>query len=155
MQLPLLFSFRQVVFGDGFVAGVSMEGRALLEEDGPDGPWISGVAPVGFAAGGVDRSDAFTEFRNAWITVLFDIAAEARSFDAFKQSCTEFLNSTEPTLSAEWDAALLKVRATNYVDPTMRREPVEAHKTGFEVVNFTLHQPKSENRLEAGVKVAA
>jgi hypothetical protein len=155
MQLPLLFSFRQVVFGDGFVAGVSMEGRALLDEGGPDGAWISSVAPVGFAGGGADRGIAFTEFRNAWITVLFDIAAESRSFDAFKHACTEFLDATEETVSVEWEAALEQIRKTKYVDPTMRRQPVEAHKIGFEVVDLTHIQPKSENRLEAGVKLAA
>ncbi len=156
MQLPLLFSFRQVVFGDGFVAGVSMSGRALLEEGGPDGEfWISGVAPVGFAGGGADRGIAFTEFRNAWVTVLFDIAAESSSFDEFRTACAEFLNATTPGTTAGWDAALAEVRQKNYVDPTLRRQVADGHGVSFEVTDLTHLQLKSANKVEAGLELAA
>ncbi len=153
MALPLLFSFQQPVFGNGFLAGVRMYGRALLEEG--DETWISGVAPVGFAAGGADRGAAFTAFRNAWVTVLFDIASESHSFEAFKQACTEFLNSTTPGFTAEWDAALAEVRRTQYVDPTLKREQSD-HEVTFDVVELTQQQhDSSENVLEVGLLTAA
>lgn len=153
-NLPLLFSFNQVVLGDGFVAGVRVNGRALLEEG--EETWISGVATVGFAAGGADRGVAFTEFRNAWMAVLFDIAEESASFEAFEQACTEFLSSRVSRLSAEWDAALAEVRRLKFVDPTLKREDADDQPPSFEVVDLTHLAGKSkENQIETGLKAAA
>ncbi len=156
MQLPLLFSFRQVVVGDGFLAGVRMNGRAIL--DHPEAPGeeigISGVAPVGISGGGADRGLAFAEFRNAWVSVLFDIASEASSFEQFQTDCTAFLESRVPHLSAEWDAALEVVRQKHYVDATLKSEVVNGDQLAFEVVDLS-HLQAEANQIEAGVKQAA
>jgi hypothetical protein len=65
MQLPLIFSFKEPVLGNGFVAGVRVCGRALLEEDA-DEVWITGVVPAGLSGGGADRNAAYFQFRKAW-----------------------------------------------------------------------------------------
>jgi len=120
-QLPLLFTFAQLVVGNGILAGVRMSGRALLEEEG-DETWISGVAPVGFAAGGVDRAAAFIAFQATWHRVLVDIAAESGDFASFKKNCEAFLaSSAEPTTKA-WLDALADIRRSRYVDPALARE---------------------------------
>ncbi len=135
MQLPLLFTFKQLVMGNGFVAGVTMHGRALLEEEG-DELWISGIAPVGLAGGGLDRDTAFAEFRKGWVSVLFDIASEADSFDDFKSQCSTFLGSESPHLTQEWESALASVRERNYKDPTLQSESADEQVVGFEVVEL-------------------
>ena len=153
-QLPLFFSFREIVIGDGFLAGVSMNGRALLEEG--EETWISGAAPVGFAGGGLDRTAAFVEFRRAWVEVLFDIANETASFDEFKQKCDEFLDSSVEALTKEWEAALEDVRRKNYVDPSLRSLPADDQPLTFEVVKLTARKGGSkQNAVEAGLQAAA
>ena len=154
-RLPLLFSFRQPVFGEGFLAGIKMDGRALMDEG--DETWLTGVAPVGFAANGADRGAAFLAFRNAWVAILFDIASESRSFGEFKKSCEGFLSAASHNLTADWEAALADVRRTSYVDPNLKREPsADQKKVRFEIVDLTQfqHTPE-ENILEAGLQAAA
>lgn len=40
-RYPLLFGFRDLIAGNGFVAGVAINGRALLVDE-DDGFWIFG-----------------------------------------------------------------------------------------------------------------
>ena len=47
---PLTFRLRDIVQGNGFVATVAVQGRALLHDEGSEGVWIEGVNPGGFAA---------------------------------------------------------------------------------------------------------
>ncbi len=153
-HLPLLFSFKQVVLGNGFLVGVTMNGRALLDEDSEE-TWITGVAPVGLAGGGVDRTAAFTDFRKAWAEVLFDIANESITFDAFQRQCEEFLASSMDSMTTEWQAALEEVRRTKYVDRLLRRESADQNVT-FKVVDLSaLEYGAKENEVEAGLNAAA
>lgn len=120
--LPLLFSFREAVFGKDFVAGVEMHGRALLETeqvDGCDETWISGIAPVGIGGGGSDRGSAFTSFRKAWTSVLFDFADKAKDFAEFKALCEEFLRATQPSMTKVWLDAVRTIRKEKYKDPSL------------------------------------
>ena len=154
-EIPLLFTFNQIVMGDGFIAGVQMSGRALLEEQ-DDEIWISGVSPVGVAGGGLDRSGAFANFRKAWAEVLFDIAAEACSFPEFEQACSEFLSASQDSISAQWQSALELVRKNKYVDPTLPSEVADEKQVKFEVHEL---EPCStgtdDNQVEAGLLSAA
>lgn len=154
MHLPLFFSFKQVVSGNGFIAGVRMNGRAILEEGGES--WITGVSPVGFAAGGPDRGTAFFEFRKAWCSILFDIAAESASFEEFKNASQEFLGSEVASTTSKWMFALEAVRKVEYVDPTLRQVPSSEHRITSEVVDLTSaqHSP-TENQVEVGLTAAA
>src|SRR5262245_11297759 len=103
-RYPLLFGFRDLVAGNGYVAGVGItNGRALLVDEG-DGFWMYGVNPGGVAAGGKSLGEAQAEFRTAYKSVLFDLAAEARSFEAFKAEVERFVQETNNPTLAEWDA---------------------------------------------------
>lgn len=157
--IPLIFSFRQLVAGDGFLAGVRMDGRALLETelaaDGREESWITGIAPVGIAGGGGDRSVAFVEFRNAWIEVVFDLASKASSFEEFHASCTSFLASEQSSVTSLWEAAVAAVRREGYIDPSLRKESADKQVT-YEVVDLTHVKPAaSENHVETGLQMAA
>lgn len=71
---PLLFSYRDPVIGNGYVAGVEMRGRALLTAEDDEGWWVEGVSPGGFASGGATRQEALSSFRTTYQHVLVDIA---------------------------------------------------------------------------------
>lgn len=159
LAIPLVFSFKHVVMGDGFVAGVRMDGRALLEVEHNGGDredWVTGIAPVGISGGGRDRSAAFFAFRNAWTEVIFDIAHEASSFSSFRESCNEFFGAEQASMTALWEAAVETVRREKYVDPSLLREDADQHRVRFEVVDLTDFEAGADaNVVETGVQAAA
>lgn len=107
---PLLFGFRDLIAGHGFIAGVDLSGRALLADEG-DGFWMYGVNPGGIAAGGGSAGEAQAEFRSRYRSVLFDIAAEARDFAEFERQVTQFVEETNTGTATEWDEAVASVRS--------------------------------------------
>ena len=130
--LPILFSFSELIAGNGFVAAVSVKnGRALMETSGVDGKeevWIMGAAPVGFAGGGsADRGFAFYDFRESWKNVLFDVAAEAEDFDTFQMEVQAFLSSAADTMTILWDEAVRAIRSKNYKDPILASQTEHGH----------------------------
>ncbi|MBI5486270.1 MAG: hypothetical protein HY905_02940 [Deltaproteobacteria bacterium] len=134
-KYPLIFTFRDLIHGNGFVAGITMEGRVLLSEE-PDGSfWMFGVQPGGLADGGRDRDAAFRAFKNGYLSVLYDIAAEAPGFDLFRAEVEElFCQVNEPNRSA-WDLALADVRRTNASLPNLeRRFDAESRAPELQVV---------------------
>jgi hypothetical protein len=81
-----------------------------LADEG-DGFWMYGVNPGGIAASGESHAEARAAFREGYRTVLFDLAAKAESFDAFRREVEQlFAETNEPTL-AEWDSAVQDVRS--------------------------------------------
>ena len=108
---PLVFSFRDAVSGNGFVAYVAVSGRVLLTDEGDGDIWMFGVQPGGIAGGGRERSEAFREFKKSYLSVFFDIAAEATSFEDFEKSVRQFFSEVnEPNLGV-WSEAVAAVRA--------------------------------------------
>lgn len=155
-QLPLVFTFKQIVLGDGFVAGVSMRGRALLE-DGGEETWITGVAPAGLAGGGIDRASAFADFRKGWAEILFDIASDSTSFSDFKDRCSDFLATARESITQEWLAALEEVRRTQYEDHALARtEGADEQPVCFDVVELSPREFGPQyNEVESGLQAAA
>jgi len=107
---PLVFSFRDIIAGNGFVAIVAMDGRVVLAEEGAQDIWMFGVQPGGIAGGERQQALAFAEFKKSYLSVLFDVAAEALSFDEFKGKVTAFFSEiNEPNL-ADWNRARAEVK---------------------------------------------
>ncbi|HXU29333.1 MAG TPA: hypothetical protein VN851_02045 [Thermoanaerobaculia bacterium] len=110
MKLPLLFGRSELVEGDGFLARVHVSGRALLtEEEGRF--WVEGVTPGGFAASGATSAEALTHFCEEYNAVLFDIAADAPSFEDFEAEVQRFFNDTSEEVLGEWKQAVEEVRS--------------------------------------------
>lgn len=122
---PLVFSFRDLIAGTGFVAAVSMDGHVLLSEE--DDTWMFGVQPGGIAGGGPDRPTAFKEFKNSYLSVLFDIAAEATSFDEFERRTRAFFAQVNEPNRKQWDDALAEVRKTSTCLPGVKTVQAEAN----------------------------
>ncbi len=142
---PLLFGFRDLVAGNGFVAGVNLNGRALLAEEG-DGFVMYGVNPGGLAAGGSNRGEAQAEFRQSYRSVLFDIAAEAQDFAEFERQVRDFVDETNGPTAAEWDEAVLRVRSGEVSADWLPKRKAES-RIGVEVVLLE-HPSPSANILD-------
>jgi hypothetical protein len=110
---PIVFSFRDPVVCNGFVAAVAMDGCALLSEEDDQEVWVYGVQPGGLAGGGAQRAVALNEFKKGYMSVLFDIASEATSFVEFKAAVTAFFSEVNEVNQAEWTRALEAVRKNN------------------------------------------
>lgn len=108
---PLVFSFPDTVAGDGYLARVTMSGRVLLTEEDDGDVWMFGVQPGGVAGGDSSRDAAFAEFQENYRMVLFDFAAEAKSFEEFERAVQEFFGTVNEPNSRAWDHALQEVRA--------------------------------------------
>lgn len=144
---PLLFGFRDLVAGRGFLAGVAVYGRALLVHDDELGYWMHGVNPGGLSAGGVDAGAAQQAFRETYKTVLFDISASSGSFGEFKSEVERFFHETSDRLLSQWSTAVERVREDNVHVDGLRRVKSDRAKLSIEIV------PLSVDRLEPAVNV--
>lgn len=108
---PLVFTFRDIVAGDGFFAGVLAKGRAVITAEADGYCWMSGVNPGGVAAGGCQAEEALRSFKDRYLSVLFDIAGEAETFDAFAREVRWFFDTVDSEGESEWLATRDKVRA--------------------------------------------
>ena len=105
---PLIFTLQDVVTGCGFLAGIVVTGKAVMEyEDGKW--WMYGVCPGAIAGSGTTPNEAFTDFRNRYKEVLFDIAEECKGFVRFQADVKDFY-SEDKQESARWDHALDTLR---------------------------------------------
>ena len=116
---PLVFLFPDTVAGDGYLARVTMSGRVLLTEEDDGDVWMFGVQPGGVAGGDHSHEAAFAEFQHNYRTVLFDLAAEARSFEEFERAVREFFETINEPTSKDWDRALRDVRAARISLPEL------------------------------------
>jgi hypothetical protein len=108
--IPLLFTYRDSLFGNGFVVEVqATNGRALGVQES-DGFWMYGVNPGAMAAFGDDPDAAHAEFRQTFSNILKDLALEANSLDEFRALVTAFFNDTNPGHEKDWLKAVEAVR---------------------------------------------
>lgn len=108
--LPFLFTYRDTLFGPGFVVHVeARNGRALCVREA-DQWWMYGVNPGGMAAPGADPHAAHAAFRKAFKHVLIDIAHEVHAFDEFKAAVETFFGETNEGYVSEWAAAAETIR---------------------------------------------
>jgi hypothetical protein len=139
-RYPILFGFRDLVAGNGFAAGISVNGRALLVNEG-DGFWMYGVNPGGLAAGGTSHGEAQAEFRQGYRSVLFDIAIQAADFDSFRREVRSFFQETNESTEQEWNEALAEVRKGNVIADWLPTRKTDPARLGIEVVLLEHPQP--------------
>jgi hypothetical protein len=113
---PLLFTFRDAISGDGFLVGITLSGRALMVEEDKKW-WMYGVRPGAIAESGGSAQEAFLRFRNRYKEVLFDIAGEHRTFEAFKKEVERFFYEPDFEEERRWEAAVNKIRSCNLEPP--------------------------------------
>ena len=109
-EFPLLFCFKNVVMGDGFIAGVLMQGRALLVHEEEELWMAYGVNPGGMAAEGATKDEVMTEFKITHELILNDIARECRTFKTFQAKVKQFFDQVSD--EGAWAEAVEEVRRT-------------------------------------------
>ena len=113
---PLLFTFRDTISGYGFLVGITLSGRALLlNEDGKW--WMYGVRPGAIAESGDSLQETSLRFRNRYKEILFDIAGECRTFDAFKQEVERFFYEPDFEEERRWEDAVTQIRSGGLAPP--------------------------------------
>lgn len=126
VRLPILFSFRDMLFGNGFVVEVSAQnGRAVCAQE-DDAIWMYGVNPGGMAASGATAIDARREFRKAFSGILQELAREATSFKEFVVLVNEFFNDTNPGSESDWLEAVQRVRTEHLTAEGLPKVPAES-----------------------------
>jgi hypothetical protein len=137
---PLLFGFRDLVAGRGFLAGVAVDGRALLVQNDEIGYWMHGVNPGGLSAGGADTGEAQRAFRETYRTILFDISNSSGNFEEFKTGVEQFFNQTSDRLLAEWLDAVQEVRAGVVHADWLARVESDKAKLSIEIVPLSMDE---------------
>lgn len=145
---PLMFTFRDVVSGDGFLAGVTVSGRALMVHE--DGKWWAyGVRPAALAESGNTPQEAFASFRNRYRLVLFDIAAEAPNFLAFNQDVDQFYYEKDEDEENRWETAFAAIRTGQVApEPPFDTLPKEAPETRPTHISVERLDNKSAGRIK-------
>lgn len=130
---PLLFDYKDLIAGNGFLAGVLVGGRALLIED-DDGIWMHGVTPGGIAADGESQKEATAAFRSVYRAALYDIAAEAVDFSHFQKAVSEFFEDENRIFRASWQKAVEQVRNGSVTSDWLEKRPADSGR-GVKVVH--------------------
>jgi len=68
-DFPVMFTLRNAVSGNGYLAGITFSGRATMRKE-YDQWWIHGVRPSGISAPGSTPEEAFLRFRETYKMVL-------------------------------------------------------------------------------------
>jgi hypothetical protein len=125
-RLPLLFSYRDTLFGPGMIIEVRVQnGRALYVEEA-DGGWLYGVNPGGMAAPGASLADAHQAFRQTFSQVLVDLILDARSAAEYRAAVERFVHETNDAYAAEWRAAVEAVRALRSNPTALAKAPADS-----------------------------
>lgn len=114
VELPLIFTYRDLVCGAGILAEVRVRGRVLAVQE-HDGAWLYGVNPGDLAASGATIREAHAAFRRSLTAILFDIAEDASSFDDFAAQTRQFVNEGNAPVEAAWREAVEAHRAHRFV----------------------------------------
>ncbi len=109
---PLLFTIRELISGNGFLAGVVGQGRCLMVNEGPEeGWWLYGVQPGGLAASGQNAQEAHLKFIVALRNLFADLASQSPDFNSFSGSARSFFCEIDTEDEARWKAGVAEVRA--------------------------------------------
>jgi hypothetical protein len=110
-RLPLFCSMTEDIFGNGFIARVSIRGRVLAETS-DEGVWMNGVNPGSIAETGKTIFEAMANFRVAYRKVLIDFMKDAGgSQEIFEGSVRGFFEDCDVRTLAEWQAARDAIRS--------------------------------------------
>jgi hypothetical protein len=128
---PVMFTVRDAISGNGFLAAVTLSGWALMVREDDDKWWVYGVRPSAIAESGSTPEEAFHRFRDAYKNVLFDAAKEAIQYEDFEKEIQRFYYEPEKSQEDRWVAAFQAIRAGQVIPepPFFSQLPREAPET--------------------------
>jgi len=107
---PIMFTWRDVVSGNGYLAGVTLSGTALMTKEDDGKWWAYGVRPGAIADFGETPQEALNKFHERYKMVLYDFAGEALHFERFKNEVEKFYNQPDQEEEDRWLQAVLAIR---------------------------------------------
>ena len=128
-RYPIVFTYAEVVVGNGYVATVKITGRCLMEDFGNDDVWVTGVHPSGFSAGGENRKSASDAFQREHRVALLDMAHDAADFREFRQLVRAFFDQTSRIGESEWWKAVSQVRSGEVSSEWLRKVSADTRPT--------------------------
>jgi hypothetical protein len=133
---PLMFTWRDVVSGNGYLAGVTLYGRVLMTRE-DDKWWTYGVRPGAIAEFGETPAESLNKFHDRYKMVLYDFAEAALNFESFKNEVEKFYAQPDREEENRWTQAFLAVRngkaEVEHPFDNLPRENPEARPTGVSV----------------------
>lgn len=154
-RYPLLFRYRETILGNGYIAQVTLEGRALFEVEHGAETWLYGVYPGALAGSGDGPPAAYQDFRNRLTMVLFDFAEEAPDLEAFRARVERFFRQTNEITEAEWEAAREAVRQSGDDLGGLPRNPDPSPPSLMVEELIPEQASPAQNRLDSEQAVAA
>jgi len=154
---PVLFGYRDVITGRDFMAFVKTDGRALLTQE-EEGYWLYGVHPGSVAGAGKDIAEASRDLKKRYLSVLFDIAAEATSFETFKAEVEHFFAQVNEPTAKEWEAAHARVKSGQLSNDDLPRRDAATRPPYIEVRRIdkdAVHDPRAFNKFDHELAEAA
>ncbi|MGA7521215.1 MAG: hypothetical protein WBW84_01960 [Acidobacteriaceae bacterium] len=143
---PLVFTLQNAIEGCGFLAGVTVSGKAVMEQDENEEWWMYGVCPGAIAGGGGTPNEAFLNFGNRYKEILFDIADECQSFLRFKSEVESFFKAEDAEEKDRWNQALAVVRGNDSSLPEpfqkMPRKKAEDFEVGIRIERLENRKPQ-------------
>src|SRR4030095_1803856 len=112
---PLIFTYTDTVVGNGFLAGITVTGTAVIAKEDDDKWWMYGVRPSGIADRGQTEQEAFKAFRERYKVVLFDMAEEAKDFEDFRKTVESFFYEPDEHEEQRWAEAHHAIRSGKLV----------------------------------------
>ena len=102
----MIFSYQDLVAGNGFVASIVLRSRVLVVESDDHSFWLYGVQPS-ICTGDKRGIDAvLDDFRTKYVHSIYDIAKQASSFDEFRDAVLKFLRQKNDLAARDWEIAL-------------------------------------------------
>lgn len=135
---PLIFTIRELIPGNGFLAGIVARGRCLMVDEGSEGWWLYGVTPGGIATDGQTPQEAHLKFIVALRHLLADLSGQSATFDDFCASARAFFCEVDSEDLERWTAAVGAVRSGAPVEMPMSFLPRQRAETacGIEIVEL-------------------
>jgi len=144
-SFPVMFTLRDPISGNGYLAGVTISGRAIMREEDEQW-WIHGVCPSGISATGSTPEEAFLRFRESYKYVLFDLSEDLESFESFQGEVYSLFRQHNEIEEECWETAFKNMRDGNVPTDgyfsTLPTQAPENHPTLYKVER--LDQPESK-----------
>lgn len=140
--IPILFSYSNVIFGNGFITRIKIDGKALLEQNCEE-ICISSIKPLGFAGVG-DIVTAFEDFEQTLNSVLYDIAYDSLTFEEFCSMISDFFVSNHFQLKTLWKDSLRDIRKNNLIQFDLPRINLGDLDFFYSVNKLSLHPDENQ-----------
>src|SRR5262249_6084949 len=108
---PVMFTVRDTVSGNGFLAGVTLTGRAIITREDDGRWWVYGVRPAAIAESGETPQEAFLRFRNTYKNVLFDFAEGSAAYENFGEAVEASYHQPHQEEEERWTEAFRALRS--------------------------------------------